>query len=69
MDIHPIKTEVDYQAALKEIQSLFDASLNTPEADKLEVLATHVEPFEEQHFNIPAPDPIEAVKYFMESRA
>jgi HTH-type transcriptional regulator/antitoxin HigA len=68
MDIHPIKTEADYQAALEEIQSLFDASPNTPEGDRLEVLATLVEAFEEQHFPIPAPDPIEAVKYFMESR-
>jgi HTH-type transcriptional regulator/antitoxin HigA len=68
MDIRPIKTDADYQAALDEIQSLFDASPNTPEGDKLEVLATLVDAFEEQHFPIPAPDPIEAVKYFMESR-
>src|SRR5258708_3713347 len=68
MDIRPIKTDADYQAALDEIQSLFDASPNTPEGDKLEVLATLVDAFEEQHFPIPAPDPIEAVKYYMESR-
>ena len=39
MDIRPIKTEADYQAALAEIQALFDASSNTPQGDKLEVLA------------------------------
>lgn len=68
MDIHPIKTEADYQAALEEIQSLFDAAPNTPQGDKLEVLATLVEVYEEKHFLIPAPDPIEAVRYFMDSR-
>ena len=68
MDIHPIKTEADYQAALVEIQSLFAAAPNTPQGDKLEVLATLVEVYEEKHFLIPAPDPIEAVRYFMDSR-
>lgn len=68
MDIHPIKTEADYQAALEEILSLFDAAPNTPQGDKLEVLATLVEVYEEKHFLIPAPDPIEAVRYFMDSR-
>jgi HTH-type transcriptional regulator / antitoxin HigA len=68
MDIHPIKTEADYQAALEEIQSLFEAAPNTPQGDKLEVLATLVEAYEDKHFPIPAPDPIEAVRYFMDSR-
>ena len=68
MDIHPIKTETDYQAALEEIQSLFDAAPNTPQGDKLDVLATLVEAYEERQYPIPAPDPIEAVQYFMESR-
>jgi HTH-type transcriptional regulator/antitoxin HigA len=58
----------DYQAALEEIQSLFDAAPNTPQGDKLEVLATVVEAYEEKQYPIPAPDPIEAVRYFMESR-
>ncbi len=68
MDIYPIKTEADYQVALAEIQSLFDSAPNTPQGDKLEVLATLVEAYEEKHFPIPAPDPIEAVRYFMDSR-
>ena len=68
MDIHPIRTEADYQAALEEIQSLFDAAPNTPQGDKLDVLATLVEAYEERQYPIPAPDPIEAVQYFMESR-
>src|SRR5882724_10543010 len=68
MDIHPIRTEADYEAALAEIERLFDAAPNTPEGDRLEVFATLVETYEEQHYSIPAPDPIEAITYHMESR-
>ena len=68
MDIKPIKTETDYQAALEEIEGLFDAAPDTPEGDRLEVLVTLVEAYEEKHYNIPKPDPIEAILYHMESR-
>jgi HTH-type transcriptional regulator/antitoxin HigA len=68
MNIKPIKSETDYTATLKEIENLFGAKLNTPEGDRLEVLAALVEAYEDQHYAIPAPDPIEAIKYYMESR-
>jgi HTH-type transcriptional regulator / antitoxin HigA len=68
MEIKPIKNEVDYQAALKEIELLFEAALDTPEGDRLEVLTTLVEAYEEKHYSIPMPDPIEAILYHMESR-
>ena len=68
MDIKPIKTETDYQAALEEIEKLFDAAPDTPEGDRLEVLVTLVEAYEEKHYSIPKPDPIEAILYHMESR-
>ena len=68
MDIRPIRTEADYQAALAEIERLFDATPNTPEGDRLEVLTTLVEAYEEKHYPIPEPDPIEAIRYYMESR-
>jgi HTH-type transcriptional regulator/antitoxin HigA len=68
MDIKPIKTERDYSAALKEIEAIFDAKSGTPEGDRLEVLSTLVEAYENEHYEIPAPDPIEAIHYFMESR-
>jgi HTH-type transcriptional regulator/antitoxin HigA len=68
MDIRPIKTEADYEAALKEIEGLFDAVPNTPAGDRLEVLTTLVEAYEEQHYPIPSPDPVEAILYHMESR-
>lgn len=66
--ICPLKTETDYDAALREIERLFDAAPNTPEGDRLEVLTTLVEAYEAQHEPIPEPDPIEALKYYMESR-
>ena len=55
MDIQPIHTEAEYEAALAEIERLFDAAPHTPEGDRLEVLATLVEAYEEQHYSIPAP--------------
>lgn len=68
MEIRPIRTEADYQAALAEIDCLFDAAPHTPKGDRLDVLATLVEAYEEQHYRLPAPDPIEAIQYYMESR-
>ena len=67
--IRPIKTPVDYQAALQEIESLFDATPNTPEGDRLDILTTLVEAYEaQQSYELPEPDPIEAIRYYMESR-
>jgi HTH-type transcriptional regulator / antitoxin HigA len=66
MDIKPIHTEGDYLAALEEIHALFEAEPGTPEGNKLEVLVTLVEAYEEKHYRIPSPDPIEAIEYHME---
>jgi len=68
MDIRPIHTEAEYEAALAEIDRLFDAAPHTYEGDRLEVLATLVEAYEEKLYSLPAPDPIEAIAYHMESR-
>jgi HTH-type transcriptional regulator/antitoxin HigA len=68
MDIRPVKNQADYQTALKEIEQLLGSKPGTPEGDRLEVLATLVEAYEDEHYVIPAPDPIEAIHYFMESR-
>jgi HTH-type transcriptional regulator/antitoxin HigA len=68
MKIKPIRTEADYEAALKEIERLFDAKPGTMEADRLDVLTTLTEAYEEKHYTIPLPDPIEAILYYMESR-
>ncbi len=68
MNIRPIKTEKDYEDALAEIEKIFDASPGTPEGDRLDILVTLVEVYEDQHYSIPDPDPIEALNYYMESR-
>ena len=66
MDIHPIKTEQDYDAALRAIEALWDTPEGSPEADRLEVLVTLVEAYEATHYPIDPPDPIEAIKFRME---
>jgi HTH-type transcriptional regulator/antitoxin HigA len=68
MEIRAIKTEADYQAALAEIERLFDAMPNTLAGDRLDVLATLVEAYETQYYSLPVPDPIEAITYHIESR-
>lgn len=68
MDIRPIKTIEDYQTTLAEIELLFNAEPDTPAGDRLEVLTTLVEAYEQRHYSVPAPDPVEAIRYHMESR-
>jgi HTH-type transcriptional regulator/antitoxin HigA len=68
LELRPIRTEADYRAALDEIEKLFDAEPNTPDCDLLEVLTTLVEAYEQQHYPIEAPDPVEAILYYLESR-
>ena len=68
MDIKPIKTEKAYYSTLEEIEHLFDSIPGTPEGDRLDILTTLVEAYEEERYPIPEPDPIEAIKYYMESR-
>ena len=66
MTIKPIKTERDYRTALKEIERLWDAKPNTPKGDRLEVLVTLVEAYEQKHYKVEPPDPVEAIKFRME---
>jgi HTH-type transcriptional regulator/antitoxin HigA len=68
MDIRPIRTEADYQAALRKIEGLMDAEAGSPEGDRLDVLATLVSAYEANRFPIESPDPIEAIKFRMEQR-
>jgi HTH-type transcriptional regulator/antitoxin HigA len=68
MDIRPIKSERQYKRALKEIEDLMAAKRNTPEGDRLDVLVTLVEAWEAKHYPLDLPDPVEAIKYHMESR-
>lgn len=68
MEIKPIKNGRDYQKALKEIDSLMDARPNTAAGDRLDVLVTLVEAWEEKHWPIDLPDPVEAILFAMEQR-
>lgn len=66
MNIKPIKSEQDYQEALVRLEVIFDADINTLEGDELEVLGILIENYEDEHFPIGLPDPIEAIKFRME---
>ena len=68
MEIKPIKTEADYEAALKEIEQLWESNYGSPDGDKLDVLVTLIEAYEEEHYPIPPPDPIEAILHYMENQ-
>jgi HTH-type transcriptional regulator/antitoxin HigA len=68
MEIKPIKNERDYRRALQEIDGLMAARRNTPEGDRLDVLVTLVEAWEERHWPIDSPDPVEAILFAMEQR-
>ena len=66
MEAKLIKTEADYNEALARMELLFDAKPNTKEFDEAELLMALIEIYEEQHYKIEAPDPIEAIKFRME---
>ena len=68
MDIHPIRSEDDYRAAMREISAFFDnePEPNTPEGDRFDILLTLAESFETKHFPVDLPDPVEAIKFRME---
>jgi HTH-type transcriptional regulator/antitoxin HigA len=61
-----IKNEKDYDTALSRIDQLMDAKSGTAEMDELELLTALVEMYEELHFPISPPDPIDAIKFRME---
>jgi len=66
MNIKLIKTEADYQNALKRLEEIFDAKIGTPESDEADILGLMVDDYENKHYHIDAPDPIEAIKIRME---
>ena len=68
MDIKPIRSADDYRAALKEVESLMTAEFGTPQGDRLDVLATLVEAYENRHFPLDLPTPLEAIKFSMEQK-
>jgi HTH-type transcriptional regulator/antitoxin HigA len=68
MNITPIKTHRDYRRILKEIEGLMNAKRNTPEGDRLDVLATLVEAWEAKHYPLDLPDAVQAIKHHMDQQ-
>jgi HTH-type transcriptional regulator / antitoxin HigA len=68
MEIKPIRTKTDYERALLEVERLWGRREGTPDGDRLDVLATLVEAYEQKHFPIDSPDPIEAIRFRLEQQ-
>ena len=69
MKLKPIKNDRDLNRALKRIDELWGAKPNTPRGDELDILMLLVEKYEDDHYAIPASDPIEAIKFLMEQNS
>ncbi len=67
-DLKPIRSEADYDAALVEVERLWGAKAGTRAGDRLDVLATLIDAYEEEHVPMDPPDPIEAIKFRMEQQ-
>lgn len=68
MTIKPIRNDAELQAAFARLEAIFQADADTPEADEMEVLVTLIEAYENKHYSITPPDPIEAIKFRMEQQ-
>lgn len=68
MDIRPIRSETDYDAALEAVSGVMGAAPGTPQADRLEVLVTLVEAYEARRWPVEAPDPVAMIQHVMEAR-
>jgi HTH-type transcriptional regulator / antitoxin HigA len=68
MKLKPIKTKADHERGLREIESLWGAEEGTADGDRLEILMTLVEAYEQSHFRMDIPDPIEAIKFRLEQQ-
>ncbi len=66
MNIKPVRNEKDYQNALNRLEEIFNAKRGTEEGDELEILSILIDNYENEHFPIEMPDPIEAIKFRME---
>jgi HTH-type transcriptional regulator/antitoxin HigA len=67
-EVRPIRSKRDHAAALKEVERLWGAKAGTRDGDRLDVLVTLIEAYEEEHYPIDPPDPIKAIKFRMEQQ-
>ena len=68
MELKPIRSEAEYQQALADIEQLFAAEAGSAEGERLDMLTILVEAYEKSRYDLPKPDPVEAILYCMESR-
>jgi HTH-type transcriptional regulator/antitoxin HigA len=68
VQVKPIRTEDDYEAALARLEEIAEAEPGTPESDEFDVLAALLDRYEEQNFHIPAPTPLGAIRFRMEQQ-
>ena len=68
MDNKPIRSESDYERALRRVEELWDSPKGSAESDELDILATLIEAYEQEHYPIELPDPIEAIKFRLEQK-
>lgn len=66
MEYKVIKTEAEYNLALERLEVIFDAQINTPEGDELELLSLLIDNYERLNYPIDLPDPIDAIKFRMD---
>jgi HTH-type transcriptional regulator/antitoxin HigA len=66
--LHPkiLKTASEYQQALRKVETLMDAAAGSSAEEDLELWSFLVERYEQEHFPIDFPDPVEAIKFRME---
>jgi HTH-type transcriptional regulator/antitoxin HigA len=67
-EVKPIRSEADHEAALAEVERLWGTKAGTPEGDRLDVLATLIDAYEEEHHPMDPPDPVEAIEFRMEQQ-
>src|SRR5947208_5552824 len=67
-EVRPIRTKLDYEAALQDVERLWGAKAGTSDGDRLDVLATLIDAYEAEHYPMEPPDPIEAIKFRMEQQ-
>jgi len=66
--LKPIRTKADHKRALAEVERLWGAKSSTPEGDRLDILATLIDAYEDEHYPMDPPDPVEAIKFRMEQQ-
>lgn len=67
-DLRPIRSDADYRDALSDLERLWGSRTGTPEGDRLDILATLIDAYEEQRYPVDPPDPIDAIRFRMEQQ-